>query len=446
MLNGHRLRICMLASCPFPANHGTPGSIREMAEAIVAEGHEVHVVTYQMGESIPLRGPVLHRIPPWTRESGVVVGPTVRRPLYDLQMVFKALQVIRQHRPHVIHAHNYEAALVGWLCRLATGLPVVYSGHTTMASELASYGFIRPQWAATALARLLDATLPRLMDRCLPHSSNLQRFFHRLGLRHHTESVVNFGIDVDWVQRGNGEGLRQRLGLGPGPVILYTGVLDRFQRLDLLLEAVGQLTLYEPAVKLLIVSTISQLGHAAAVRRRAAEMGLTRAVVLTDPQPLAAVRDYLRVGDIAVVPRPDAPGFPIKLLNYMAAEIPCVLFASSASRGLRHRDNVYLATPDTGAALGKGILELLRDVQLRRRLARNGHRFVRLHHDRRVVARQVCATYFRTLARAGFHNKNVRMPQLTGLWSELHPGHESAGPIWPMTRAHQLVGEKSSHV
>ena len=391
----------MLAACPFPANHGTPGSIREMAEAIAAEGHEVHVVAYHIGEPAPLRGPVLHRIPRWTRESDVVVGPTVRRPLYDFQMVFKTLAVIRRHRPDLIHAHNYEAGLVGWLCRLATGVPVLYSGHTTMGSELASYGVIRPQWAATALAKLLDAVLPRLMDRCLPHSTNLRHFFHRRGLRRQTEPIVNFGIDVDWVSRGDGRDLRRRHGLGVGPVVLYTGVLDRFQRMDLLLEAVGHLRRYEPEAKLLVVSTIPQAGHVAAVRRRAEEFGVAEAVVITDPQPLTSVRDYLQVGDVAVVPRPEAPGFPIKLLNYMAASRPCVLFASSASQGLRHRDNVYLAAPDTGEALGEALRDVLRDGELRRRLAQNGHRFVRDHHDRRAIARQVCASYFRTLREAG---------------------------------------------
>src|SRR5215207_2436849 len=98
------LRICMLAACPFPANHGTPGSIREMAEALSDIGHDVHIVAYHHGDDIPLRGPRLHRIPRLTRESAVVVGPTVRRPLYDGQMVFKTLQVAHAYRPHVLHA------------------------------------------------------------------------------------------------------------------------------------------------------------------------------------------------------------------------------------------------------------------------------------------------------------------------------------------------------
>ena len=60
-------------------------------------------------------------------------------------MIFKTLEVIRRHRPDICTPHGYEAALVAGICRLFTGLPVVYSGHNTMADELESYRFIRPR-------------------------------------------------------------------------------------------------------------------------------------------------------------------------------------------------------------------------------------------------------------------------------------------------------------
>jgi glycosyltransferase involved in cell wall biosynthesis len=415
-----RLNICMLAACPFPANHGTPGSIREMAEAIVAGGHTVHIVTYHIGQDIPLHGPRLHRITPLTRETGVVVGPTARRPLYDLQMVFKTLRVIRDHRPDLIHAHGYEAALVAWLCRTVTGLPTVYSGHNTMGDELASYRFIRPRWLAQGLARLLDGVVPRLADRCLPHSGNIERFLQRMGLAGRTDPVVNFGIDVDWMTQGDGSGVRERLGLGDGPVILYSGVLDQFQRLDLLLEAMVHVVRHEPAARLLIVVTIPHSAHLAAIRGRARDLGIAGQVVCTEPQSLSAVRDFLMAGDVAVVPRPQAPGFPIKLLNYLAARRPCVLFASSASHGLVDGENVRLVAPDTSAALGAALVEVLRDDELCRRLAHHGHQFVRAHHDRKVIAGQVCATYLRTLAAAGRLPTGLNEPRplgSAGAWS-----------------------------
>ncbi|MBV9122484.1 MAG: glycosyltransferase family 4 protein, partial [Planctomycetes bacterium] len=293
------------------------------------------------------------------------------------------------------------AALVGGWCRLCSGLPLVYSGHNTMADELPSYQFLRPRALAVGLARFLDACVPRLGDRCLPHSANMDQFFRGRGLGARTEAIVPFGIDVDWASQGDGRAVRQHYCPGPGPVLLYTGVLDEFQRLDLLLEALRTVAGSHAGVKLLVAVTIPQAGHLARLVQRARDLGVTEQLVITAPQPLAAIRDFLAACDVAVVPRPQAPGFPIKLLNYLAAARPCVLFASSASNGLVHGENVFLAAPDSAEALAGGILEVLRDGDLRQRLAGNAARFVCAHHDRRVIAGQVCAVYRRTLAATG---------------------------------------------
>ena len=280
-----------------------------MSEAVADLGHEVHIVSYHIGEPIPLRGPILHRIPRLTGESAVVVGPTIRRPLYDLQMVLTTLAVIRDHRPQLIHAHGYEAGLVAWLCRLATGLPVLYSGHNTMSDELPSYGFIRPAAFARALARLLDVTVPRMANRCLPHSANMDRFFAGLGLRARTEPVAPGAIDVDRLAGGDGAAVRHRYGLGQRPLILYAGVLDEFQRLDLLFEAMREVATEEPEARLLIVVTIPCAKHLDRLHRAAKELGVSERVVFTEPQPLSAIPDFLAACDLAVLPRPRPRGF-----------------------------------------------------------------------------------------------------------------------------------------
>ncbi len=404
-----KLRICMLAACPFPTNHGTPGAIRELAEAVSDRGHEVHVVTYHFGQhEIPVNGPLVHRITPLTNETTIVVGPTSRRPLYDLQMIPKTLEVIRRYRPHVIHAHGYEAQLVAWACRMMTGLPVIYSGHNTMADELASFRFIRPGWLATAFGKLLDGFVPRTADRCLPHSANMDRFFDQMGLAARTEPVINFGIDLDGLERYDGAEVRKQHGFGDGPIVLYAGVMDEFQRIDLLLEAMTQVLFYEPKAKLLLVVNLPNEQQLTAIRKKSAELNITDSVIITDPTPLEGVRQYLAACDVAVVPRPGCPGFPIKLLNYLAARRPAVLFASSASAGMIHGENVYLTAPDTGEALGAGIVEVLRDPELRDRLARNGYRFVRARHDRRLMAEQLAHAYLRTLEQAGRKLPNTR--------------------------------------
>jgi hypothetical protein len=65
------------------------------------------------------------------------------------------------------------------------------------------------------------------------------------------------------------------------------------------------------------------------------------------------------------------------------------------------RDNAMLVSPDSGEALGYAIHDLLRDDALRRHIGRNGYRFVRRHHERGAVARQVCQAYERAMAATG---------------------------------------------
>jgi glycosyltransferase involved in cell wall biosynthesis len=408
-----RMKICMLAPTPFPANQGTPGYIREMSESIADRGHEVHIVTYHCGENIPVRGPQVHRITPLIRESTIFVGPTWKRPLYDLQMIFKTLQVLREYQPDLMHAHGYEAALIAWGCRLLTRVPFLYSGSNTMGDELASYVGRGWKWLFQGLAKALDAVVPRLADRCIPHSDNMSRFFHTRGLGSRTEPTVPFGINLEEAAQGNPTAVRKRYGLGEGPVILYTGLLDRFQRLDLLLEAFAHVSFYEPEARLFIVTGINNDQHLPGLRECAARHGVADRVIVTDPLPLEEVRECILAGDVAVVSRPHVPGYPIKLLNYMAAARPCVLYASSANRALRDREHAMLVAPDTGLALGEGILEVLRDSSLRHRIARGGYRYVREHHDRRVVAQRVCEAYVRLLEATGRAHRLQGRPPAT---------------------------------
>jgi 1,2-diacylglycerol 3-alpha-glucosyltransferase len=418
-----KLKVCVLAACPFPANHGTPGSIRELAEATAERGHEVHVVTYHIGEDLPLRNVHVHRIPDWTGERAVTVGPTKYRPLYDFQMIFTALRVIRKHKLDLIHAHGYEAALVAAFCRPLVRRPVLYSAHNRMGDELASYNFFRSKHVANALAWVLDRTVPRIGDRCVPHSVNLQEFLLARGLAGRSEPVLNFGIDFDQDRPCNRERLRKHCGIGDEPLVMYSGVIDQFQRLDLLLGAMAHVVRRVPHAKLMILATIPNAAHEAALLAQAKSLGIANNVILRVPTDMDRGLRLLSMCDVAAIPRPCAPGFPIKLLNYMAARRPCVMYASSAS-GVSHGDHVWLAGEDTGESLGAAIVKLLKDPEMRSRIGQGGYRFVRERHDRRHVAAQLCAAYTRLVEDSRRWDEIVSRPRIEVTREREEPGHE----------------------
>ena len=69
-----KLNILMIAACPFPANYGSPASIREMSETIAANGHSVHIVTYPFGDDLPVRHSQVHRVRQLGRSKEISVG------------------------------------------------------------------------------------------------------------------------------------------------------------------------------------------------------------------------------------------------------------------------------------------------------------------------------------------------------------------------------------
>src|SRR5881392_4268592 len=80
--------IAMVAACPFPANHGSAASIREMSDTLVDMGHDVHIVTYPFGqEDIKVRRAKVHRTGSFRPEMNAKVGPSPGKFSLDFQLL-----------------------------------------------------------------------------------------------------------------------------------------------------------------------------------------------------------------------------------------------------------------------------------------------------------------------------------------------------------------------
>src|SRR5256886_8708456 len=153
--------IAMVAACPFPANHGSAASIREMSDTLSQMGHSVHIVTYPTGqEDIIVRHAKVHRAAPFRPEMNAKVGPSPEKFLLDFKMLQLLCRVIHRERIDIIHAHNYEGALIGVIAKWITGCPLLYNAVNLMADELAGYRFIRPARLAHGVAPAPDSVSP----------------------------------------------------------------------------------------------------------------------------------------------------------------------------------------------------------------------------------------------------------------------------------------------
>jgi glycosyltransferase involved in cell wall biosynthesis len=386
----------MVAATSFPANHGSPASIREMSQELSRRGHRVHVVTYHWRQDIPVEGVTIHRTRAIGSPDEIRVGPTKQRPLYDFLLTIELMKVIQREKLDIIHAHNYEGALAGWIARFRTGKPLLFNSVTNMVDELPTYNFIRPAALARGIGRGLDLIVPRLADHVTTVTDDLRDAYIEDGLDREKISVVPPGVVPEWFDGADGERIRREFGLGGTPLVMYTGVLNRFQGLEHLLEGFRTVLREIPEARLLLMGNLVTEEQKERLRGQAEELGIGDATILVADRPLDDLPHFLAAADVTVVPRASAPGFPVKLLNYMAARKPAVAAAGSA-KNLTHDENGLVVPNGDGEAMGQAVLRLLRDPVTARRLAEAGRRTITDRYEWPVIASNIEQIYARLL-------------------------------------------------
>jgi 1,2-diacylglycerol 3-alpha-glucosyltransferase len=427
------LRIAMLVPCPFPANHGTPGAIRELCGALGERGHKVEIVTYPLcDERIPVEGLVIHRVAALGANRKITVGPSWQRLGFDALLVPKLIQTIRNLRADIIHAHNFEGALAGFPARLITGRPLIYNAINTMIDELHTYDFIRPKVAAIGLARLLDFWVPRLANYIIADTQQLYEFMLKQGISTDRTEVVPSGVNVSMFSGKNGRQVRECYELRDKPLVIYTGTFDRFQGIDELIAAFPEVVSKSPNAILMLVGGTVNEAHSEHYRRRANELNIGGNVIVTSAG-FDQIPEYLAAADVAIVPRvcQTAGGIPTKLLNYMAAAKAIVCHKSSASF-LSHLESAWLIPSGEPQEFADGILSILRDRALAAHLGDNAQRLADTTYSWHSIARRVEDVYFQVL---GLRKRSTVLKDVPVRTSDVLQGG-TGSPVQPLPISH----------
>jgi glycosyltransferase involved in cell wall biosynthesis len=329
----------------------------------------------------------------------VLAGPSLGKLWLDLLLLIRLCGVIRRERIEIIHAHNYEGVLIGIAAKLITRCPLIYNAVNLMSDELPSYGFIRPVFIARLLARWLDWFVPLFPERIIAVTTELHSHLLAGGVAPARLSQVPLGIKTVRFDNANPERFREQYALGTRPVVMYTGVNNRFQRIDYLLHAFELVAREEPSAVLMAISPLNQEPDLAVSRALARSLKIDDRVIWVESQALDDLADYLSVATVAVIPRPDVPGHPIKLLNYMAAARPIVCFAGAAKEVRPMREALVVPDHDW-RQMGRAIVQLLHDPELAGRLGENARIRVVSTLDWRLLCDKIELVYESLTVRA----------------------------------------------
>lgn len=359
------MRILMVAPQPFFRPRGTPFSVLHRIRALTRLGHTVELVTYPFGESPEVPGLTLHRTarPPMVGDVGI--GPSVPKLLLDVPLFGTANRLARSGRFDLIHTHEEAGVLGSWI-RRTTGLPHLYDMHSSLPQQFAN--FARFNWAPVvgAFRRIERYTLAGA-DAVIAICPELRDHVLQGGYAGPVALIENtLDFPVPPIDASQIAALRARLEVADAPVVLYTGTLESYQGLDLLIAAAGEVVRVQPDVRFVLVGgTAEQID---ALRQRAREHGVENVFRFVPAVAPTEVFLYHQMADVLVTTRSKGTNTPLKIYQYLRAGRPIVATAIRSHTQVLDEDTAELVAPGA-AAIGQGLVRVLRDPARGRTLA-----------------------------------------------------------------------------
>lgn len=362
-----KLKVAVVAACPFPYARGTPIRILRMSEALAARGHEVHVVTYHLGQkfdSLPFQ---VHRIANVPTYQKVSPGPTYQKiAILDILLAKKLFDLARQVDFDIIHAHHFEGLLVGLPVARLKRIPIVFDVHTLLSSELPHYSLGLSERTLRWLGNLLDHQLPHRADHIVSVTNLIRaKLIHEIGIEPEKVTTIYGGVEMEHFSVRD-----VSLSDASSPVLIYTGNLAPYQGIDLMLQAFRRILDKRPDVKLKIVTNSSMENY----HNLISELGFHGQLIVEDANYFE-IPGHLYASSIALNPRVYCDGLPLKLLNYMATGRPVVSFAGSAEALEHERTGLVVPNGDIDG-FAQAVLRLLEDPDFAGRLGKNAQSVV----------------------------------------------------------------------
>lgn len=369
------LRIALFSEVYWPMVSGVGVTLLRLTDALRARGHDVRVytATYRLPEGEPER-PEVHR------------SPSVPLFLYpDVQWAFPRFRDVvddlARFRPDIVHlATEFSLGVTGVKAARQLQVPIIASAHTDYDQYAARYGV---PWALKAGWHYLRWFYGQA-HRVLCPSRIYEEHLHSHGVTH--TGLWSRGVDPEaFSPRFHSARYRERFGAGPGDVLVtYIGRLAREKNLDLLLEA-WEMIAPERGSAQLVLAGRGPLEDE--IRRR--EISAVHVPGLLHGRELA---EAYASADLFVFPSATET-FGNSLLEAMGSGLPpLVAAAGGVLEFSEHGENAWLVEPDSAPAIAEGMVRLLHDEALRRRLARGALRAAR-ERDWNAVYETLIADY-----------------------------------------------------
>ncbi len=337
------MKILLVSPQPFFRVRGTPINIRNVLKALSNAGHEVDLICYPFGEDLELPGLRILRSPGFPGIKDVKVGPSLAKFPLDGLMALQVTARLLFKKYDVVHAVEEAVFFSAPLARLR-GIPTVYDMDSLISDQLAYSGFVKMKF----LLRLVEAMETRTLRKStavVTVCNALTDAAKRLCPTAHIVQIEDAPLEKDFIPDPEGAArLRDQMKLGERPCIVYTGNLESYQGIPLLVEAMAELRKSRPDAAAVIVG--GEERHRKVLEAQAAVLDLQEHIYFTGALPMAQMPACMTLADVLISPRVKGENTALKIYGYMQTGKPIVATALPTHTQLLDDQTAWLCESD----------------------------------------------------------------------------------------------------
>ena len=308
----------MIAPQPFFEPRGTPFSEYFRIKALSVLGHTVDLVTYPFGVDKAIPGLKIFRCGklPWIKS--VRTGPSLGKVVLDFFLFLKVVQRLWREDYDLIHTHE-EASIIGVFCQKMTKIPHLYDMHSSLVQQMENFNFTRSK-IIVRLVKFSETISLKNAAAVIVICRSLLDYAVGITAAAKLTLIENFMDDRPRISNEE-KFLRLQREINPEgkKIIMYTGTLETYQGIPLLLESLRLLS--DDFRLILIGGNENQVDK---LRRQILEMKLEKRVMLLGQKRSRDIPYYLQTASVLVSPRILGTNIPLKIYSYLASGVPVV--------------------------------------------------------------------------------------------------------------------------
>lgn len=348
------MEILLCTHEPFwPISGGcTIGNLR-IAQGLKQRGHGVRVLSplhASEAQSLAETGVQARRFEPWRMHRDVALR-FVKYAAYAALYPFALARELWRDKPDALLVRNAVLALPALCVGRLFGLRVCIS-YTDLLSMLLGGDRRYPRWMISLL-RVYECWVAKGFDHVFVISDGLQRVFAQAGVPAADLSVTLDGADVGLFDPARFDAaekaeIRRELGLPPGAkLVAFHGTVEAHHGQDVIPGILKRSQELGLGLHFLLIA-----GGPGLAALRQGLQGAPNATLLGFEPPEALAR-HLACADVGMVPYPPNAGldlvFTLKLLEYLALELPTVTFSLPSAEAVFGGQPGYYASTDVDA-------------------------------------------------------------------------------------------------